>query len=262
MSLQNLRLAADLARRDLAVRYKRSQLGWGWLLLTPLCMLGIYWLVFGVLFGVHWRGPVAEGSQPVGFALPFFVGLWAYLYLSDLVNSATATFVSKRDFVSKSAFPLWVLWLANFLRATIQASVPFALVLTLSILEQRFSLAGLGWALLSLIPAMLFFMGLSLILTALGPFIGDISEANRLFLRVLFYATPITYPLAMIPERFQPLMWLNPLALIIEPMRAALVFETHADPIHLLALLLEATLLLLLGAWIFSRVKGVVADVV
>lgn len=260
---QNLKLAADLARRDLVARNKRSLLGWLWLLLTPLCLLATYYVIFGMLFNVTWHGPAgSDGGDPAGFALPFFAGLTLYLFFADVVNSSTVVFTGKRDFVVKTAFPLWVLWLSNLLRAAAQASISLILVLLLALVQQRLALAGVGWAALSLVPTLIFIAGLSLALCALGPFIGDISEANRLLLRVLFYATPISYPVSLIPDRYQFLIWLNPLTTMVESLRASVAFGTHIPFATWGLFSLFALLLLALGAWLFNRVKGVVSDVV
>ena len=185
-----------------------------------------------------------------------------YLFVSDLVNSSTTLFVSKRTYVVKSPFPLWVLWFANLIRAAVHGCVGLALVLALALVQQRLSLAGLGWMMVALLNIGVFVAGLSLLLSALGPFIGDISEAIRLLLRVLFYATPITYPLSMLKPSIQEWMWLNPLTSMIEPLRSAIVFGAPGPPWHVLTFTISSLLLLVLAWWVFKRVKGVVSDVV
>ncbi|MDB5861431.1 MAG: putative transporter [Ramlibacter sp.] len=257
---EHLRLAWDLARRDLAAKYKRSLIGPAWLVLTPLCLLGIYWLVFGLVFKVQWRAPGGEAG--VGFLLPFFVGLAVYLALSDVVNSSTTLFASKRTYVVKSPFPVWVLWVANLLRAGVHAGVAFALVLVVALVQQRLTLAGLAGAAVGLVLCVTFMAGISLLLAALGPFIGDISDAMRLVLRVLFYATPITYPLSMVPLPYRDWMWLNPLTSMVELLRSPIVFSTMPAPLMVAGFATGAALLAAVALWIFSRLKGVISDVV
>jgi lipopolysaccharide transport system permease protein len=260
--LNNLRLALELAYRELSIKYKRSTLGWLWLVLTPLSLLAIYSVIFGRVFGIEWQETLASETRSVGFTLPFFVGLTLYLLVSDVVNSSTVLYVSKRTYVIKSPFPLWVLWLANFIRAWIQASLSFFLLIVVALIQQRLTLIGLAWMGVALINIILFLTGLSLFLSALGPFIGDISEGVRLILRVLFYAAPITYPLSLIEPRFRDWMWCNPLTGLIEPLRSAIVFG-EAPPIgHFLGFGATSVLLMGLAVWVFGRVKGVISDVV
>lgn len=259
----NVRLAWDLARRDLAAKHKRSIMGPAWLVLTPLCLLVIYTIVFGRIFGVSWQMPVHAGmAQDAGFVLPFFVGLTIYLIVSDVVNSSAVLFVSKRTFVVKSPFPIWVLWISNLFRASVHGVILGLLVVGLALAQGRLSLPGLAGAVVGVLLCLVFITGLSLLLAALGPFIGDISEAMRLLLRVLFYATPITYPLALVPEAFRGWMWMNPLTSMVELLREPIVFG-NMPPVGVMAGFMAASLVLLaLSAWVFSRVKGVVADVV
>jgi len=257
----HLRLAWDLARRDLAAKYKRSLIGPLWLLLTPLGLMGIYWLVFGLIFGVEWKVP-HRPDEGIGFLLPFFTGLVIYLTLSDLVNSSSVLFAAKRTYVVKSSFPVWVLWAANLMRASVHAGVMIVLLLAVTLLQHRLTWNGLAWFVPALAMCALFLCGLSLLLAALGPFIGDISEAMRLLLRILFYATPITYPLSMVPESWRGWMWLNPLTAMVEVLRAPLVFGTMPAPALLIGFPLGGAALLLLAVWIFHRVKGVISDVV
>lgn len=256
-----MQLAWDLAKRDLWSKYRRSLIGPLWLLLTPLALLGIYWLIFGAIFGVKWSDPVDPGEH-VGFLLPFFIGLAAYLALSDVVNSSSTLFASKRTYVVKSPFPLWVLYAANLMRAYVHALISFALVLVVAVIQQRLSLKGLGWFVVDLALCMGFVSAVALLLASLGPFIGDISEAMRLLLRILFYGTPITYPLSMVPQPYRDLMWLNPLTSIVELLRIPLVFGQAPSLTVWFGLAAATTLLGILSMWIFNRVRGVISDVV
>lgn len=257
----NLALAWDLARRDLESRYRRSMIGPLWLLLTPLCLLGIYSLVFGQIFGVNWKMP-GDAGEGVGFVLPFFIGLSVYLVLSDVVNSSTVLFSTKRTYVIKSPFPLWVLWVSNLMRAGTHAAVTFVLVVLLAIVQQRLTLPGIAWMLVGLLCCAVFIAALSLLLSSLGPFIGDFSEVNRLLLRVLFYATPITYPLALIPQPYQQWAWLNPLTSMVEVLRMPIVFGQPPALSVLAVFFITSLLLFAVSAWLFKRVKGVISDVV
>jgi lipopolysaccharide transport system permease protein len=122
--------------------------------------------------------------------------------------------------------------------------------------------AGLGGLAIGVALCVLFMCSLSLLLAALGPFIGDISEAMRLLLRVLFYATPITYPLSLVPEAWRGWMWLNPLTCMVELLRNPVVFGSLAPASPTLVFLGGAALLAALSFWVFRRVSGVISDVV
>jgi len=254
------RLAWDLARRDLQAKYKRSFLGLFWMILTPLCLLCVYTVVFGGILKVSWREPGSDVS--VGFVLPFFIGLSIYLLVSDIVNSSTVLYSSKRTYVVKSPFPLWVLWLANLMRAYVHGVIYAVMVLILCLAFSVINLHGVAWALVLLVLTLAIISALSLILSMVGPFIGDISETVRLLMRVLFYAAPISYPVSLAPEAYRFLLWLNPLTLIVEPLREALVFGRGPSLFVFLSLASSALVFSILSVWLFNRIKGVVADVV
>jgi lipopolysaccharide transport system permease protein len=254
------RLAWDLARRDLQAKYKRSFLGIFWMVLTPLCLLCVYTVVFGGILKVSWQEPGSNVS--IGFVFPFFIGLSIYLLISDVVNSSTILYSSKRTYVVKSPFPLWVLWLANLMRSYVHGAIYAIMVLILSIYFSTLGIHSVGWSFILLLPILAIISAVSLILSVIGPFIGDISEAIRLLMRVLFYAAPISYPASLAPEAYRFLLWLNPLTVIIEPLREALLFGKGPTVIIFISLLSSALLLSALAAWLYTRIKGVVADVV
>jgi ABC-type polysaccharide/polyol phosphate export permease len=110
--------------------------------------------------------------------------------------------------------------------------------------------------------SLLFLAGLSLCLAMLGPFLGDLQEVLRLVARALFYAAPVAYPLAIVPERVQLLMWLNPLTHMAEALRAALVYDQGPAALPFLGFVLATGLVLALAAFLYRRVAGAVADVV
>lgn len=253
-------LAADMAIRDLKSRYKRSLAGGLWLLITPLVNLIIYWIVFGYLFNVQWENPSTQ--EPAGFILPFLAGLLFYSVFSDVVVSSSTLFVSKRTYVVKAPFPLWVLWLGNLLRAGTHMSVSLLILLVLSLYEHHISFVGMGWLVLALLNGVLFITSLSLVLSCLGPFIGDINEGIRLSLRVVFYAAPVAYPLTMIPDDVRGWLWLNPLTHIVEPVRSAVVFDTTPDILAMAVFAITGLSLGGLALWMFNRLKGVIPDVV
>jgi lipopolysaccharide transport system permease protein len=255
-----LPLAIDIAVRDLEAKYKRSFAGLFWLVLTPLGMLGLYWMVFGIILNVSWQDP--STSEKVGFVLPFFIGLIVYLFLADVVVSSANLFVSKRNYVIKSSFPLWVLWVANLIRAAAHGLVNLGLLTMLAFHDNRFYWDGALWAFAIVASGLLFIASASLLISCIAPFIGDISEAAGLALRVLFYTAPVTYPLEIVPANYRFFLWFNPLTHIIEPVRRAIVYGKAPDVTLMLLFIAMSLLLFFLSLWVFKRTEGVIPDVV
>jgi lipopolysaccharide transport system permease protein len=260
MNSHLIRLSADIAMRDLEAKYKRSSIGLLWLIVTPLAMLGIYWMVFGVVLNISWQHPLTQ--ERAGFIFPFFIGLVFYLFVTDIVMSSANLFLSKRTYVIKASFPIGVLWLANMMRAGAHTTVNLAILFLLALSHRHISMTGFFWMLAGLTSGLLFVCALSLLLSCLGPFIGDISESAQLILRVLFYTAPVTYPIEIVPEQYRVFLWLNPLTHLIEPVRRAMVFGRAPDLTLMLLFIFFSGLMLGLSIWIFQRTRGVIADVV
>jgi len=258
--LDFVRLAVNIAGRDIKAKYKRSLGGLCWAFLSPLATVGIYWTIFGVIFRVSWEDPLTQ--EKVGFILPFFAGLTFYLFFSDVVVSSAGLFIAKRNYVKKSAFPIWVLWLANMIRAVVHWSINIGILLILAILEQRLTIAGLLWTIPAILIGLIFIGAVSLLISCLGPFLGDIQEASGLVMRVVFYTAPVTYPLSIVPEGYRFFLWFNPLTHLIEPLRTAVLFSSHPALQPLLAFVLCSLALWGVSLWVFSRTGGVIADVV
>jgi len=257
---RHLRLAVDLAARDIRDRYAGTSVGLLWLLVTPSVYLAMYWLVFGQMLRVGW--PPAAQEPPPGFLLPFFAGLVIYLFTVDLVISSADLFQRRRDYVRRAPFPLWVLWLANLLRTAAPAAAGLTLLLALALVQGRLGVAGLAWLALALGTSLFFLAALSLCLALLGAFLGDLQEALRLVARALFYAAPIAYPLSLVPGWAQPAMWLNPLTHMAEMVRRAVVFDRGPEPLPFLCFVVAIVLCTSLALFLYRRVAGAVADVV
>lgn len=256
----NLRTAGRLAVHDYRIRYARSLVGPVWLVVTPLALLAIYGLVFGVVLKVQWP-PLPDGRQ-TGFIVPFFCGLSVFLFFSDVATSSVSVFSAKRNFVKKSPFPLWVLWLSNYLRACIQGGAYLIVALVAAAIGGLLTISGLLYAALAVVAILIACAAISLLLSSIGPFLGDVADATRLVLRLAFYSAPVTYPLAMVPEKWQFLLWLNPLTAMIEPLREAIIYGEMTVPLQLWAFTATATLVLYGSWWLFSRVSKAIPDVI
>ena len=255
----SVRLAWDLAVRDLRTRYARSLLGTLWFVLNPLLLVGVYWTVFGYILHLSWVDPTQ--AKPVGYIVPFIPALLVYLTLSDVINSSVSLYQNKRNYVLKSPFPIWVLWLANLIRSGAQALGLFTTMIVIAAVSGTLTFTGVLWLLPALALSIAFCAALSLLLAALGPFIPDLTDAFRLLLRVLFYAAPVTYPLSIVPEKLRLIIELNPLTELLTPVRNAVAFGIGPEPVPFIATVGATLALGGVAYWAHSRLKGAIADV-
>lgn len=254
-----MKLARTLAINDFKAKHARSILGLLWLVLTPVGILLVYWSVFSYVLEISWPG---ENSTNIGFVLPFFIGYSLFMFFSDVVTSSLGLFVSKRNYVKKSPFSLWVLWLANFYRALMQASAYIFLIFIIALWQKYLSINGVILFFLFLAGSLIFIAAVSIFFAALGPFFNDLSEASRVILRVMFYASPVTYPLSIVPPDMLSILWWSPLTNIIVPIRNALIFSSFPNGNQYLYFMCISIILLGLSYWFFNRAGEAIIDVI
>lgn len=249
----------QFTRRDVVSRYRGSLLGLGWTIISPLFMLAAFTLVFYGFFELKW--PVeATGSAKMDFSLQVFVGLLAFNWFAEVITRAPDLVTSQPNLVTKVVFPLPLLPWASVLSASFQAAISLFLLLGLTTFLAGASLTWLALPIL-LLPYMLLLAGASLWLSALGVYLRDLTPLTGLATSILMFLSPVFYPLATVPERWQPVYLLNPLARLVTQLRDV-VFMHHWPSITALAgLYLAAALLLASGYWLFQTLRGGFADV-
>lgn len=253
-------LIAQLTRREVEGRYKGSFIGIGWSLIHPLLMLCVYTFVFSVIFQARWG--VQTGESRLDFALALFIGLISFGIFSEVLNAAPELVLHNVNYVKKTVFPLEILVIIKLFSALINAL--FALLVFLLgflIIHQ-----ALHWTALLLplvwLPLVLFTLGCGYFMASMGVFVRDLGAAVTIMTTMLFFLTPIFYPLSAVPERFRFFSRLNPLALFVEDARGVMLWGKPPDwPVFLISLIL-ATLVWISGFIWFLKSKRAFADVV
>jgi lipopolysaccharide transport system permease protein len=256
------RLTWDLARRDIAARFRGSLLGILWLVLNPLFQLSIYYYVFSLVFKARWAmiRPDGQTLEPPS-ALVLFVGLIAFSFCSECLIRAPGLIRENPNYVKKVIFPLETLPLVACLSALFNAAVSVGLLFAFHLI-----LIGLpGWQVVfvPLIFAALLLLTLGLVygLAALGVYLPDLKNVMGAATLALMFLTPVVYPLSAVPEGLRPWILLNPLTVVVEDLRAVLFAQMPPDWPRLLALFAFAACVLALGFFGFHKLRKGFADV-
>lgn len=251
-------LIAQLARREVQSRYKGSMLGLAWVALQPVLLLAIYTFVFSVVFRMTW-GASAEGGR-VLFALTLFAGLTTFGVFAELVSAAPALVLANANYVKKVLFPLEVLPVVRLASALVFASFSLAILLLALVATGR---AHATWALLPVawLPMVLWALGLAWALAALGVFLRDLQAMVSLLVTMLFFLSPIFYPLEALPLELRGVFRLNPVAVFVEDTRRVLVFGLAPDWPWTLGATAAGFAVLSLGYALFMRSQRAFADV-
>lgn len=233
---QHRGLLRALALRDIQNRYAGSVAGALWALLNPIAMLGIYAVVFEYVFRV--RVPNLATDQP--FVLFVALALWPWLAFQEAVTRGTLAVQNNASLVKKVAFPHELL-----VYSAVAASFAVHLcgfMVVLAVLRMLgFAIYFWAWpaVLLSLLALLVLASAVALLLGALQVFVRDVEQVLSQIMSVLFYATPILYPMSLVPNWLADVMQWNPLVHMLEGIRNALL-HTAVTPWGQLGLMVAA----------------------
>ena len=240
-------LIYQLFRRDVSERYQGTVLGFAWLLLQPLFMLGLYTLVFSEVLQVRFH---AQASN-THFAFYVFTGLLAFNALSEVLTRSTTVITERRDLLLNTALPSWVLPIIPVAVSVSLELVSLGVLLLALSLTQQLQLLGWLFYLPFLLVRVLFSLAAAYSLAVLGVFLRDLRQLVPALLTVLLFVSPILYPLELIPDSLRPLYHWNPLAHLVEAYRLALL-QGQFDAEHFAALLLASSTGLLAAYLLFQ----------
>lgn len=238
-------LFLNLTRAGLTARYKTTGLGFLWFLLTPLILM----VALSIVFQQVIRLDIPD--YPL-FAL---AGLIPWTYFQTGLGGATPSLVRSATLIKRVRLPRVLIPLAEIAGASVHFVVALALFVGLAIVFGR--APGAGLLLLPIVVAVnvVCLLGLAMLLAALQVVYRDVEFLVSMGLRVLFYLTPIFYPLAFVPDEWRLIYLLNPLAGIVESYRAALLpgATFHLEPLAIAAA--SSVVCLVAGIVVFRRLE-------
>ncbi len=249
-------LIRQLIGRDLALRYRGSVLGLAWTILTPLALLAIFTYVFAVVFKARWPG-LADDAGKAEFALAIFCGIVCFALFSEPVGRAPGLIVSSVSYVKRIVFPLEILPVVAVCSALVIFIVNLCVLLAATLVVRgEIPLSAVVLPIV-VVPIVVLALGVSWFLASLGCYLRDVGHAVTLILQMLFFLTPIFYPLAAVPEPYRTIVGLNPITTAVESARGALLMDRWPDwPALGMALLMSLVVAQLGYAWFVSTKRG------
>jgi ABC-2 type transport system permease protein len=251
----SLILLRQLVITDFKLRYQGSVLGYLWSLLRPLALFAILYVVFD-----HF---LKFGDAIPNFPIYLLVGIVLWNYFVEVTSGSVSAIVGKGDLIRKINFPKYVIILAGSFSALINLainSVVIAVFIAISDVEIRSTIVFLPILIFELF---VFSLGAAFFLSALFVRFRDINYIWEVVIQGAFYATPILYPLSLIPEQAAKILMLNPMAQIIQDVRYVLVTpetqtiaQVYGTRWIRLVPLAMAAILVIIAVWYFrSRSK-------
>jgi ABC-2 type transport system permease protein len=241
-----------LVATDFKLRYQNSVLGVIWVVLKPFLLFLILYLVFSFLFG----------QKDPNYKLNLFLGIILINYFQEGTTLGLFSLLSRANIILKVNFPREIALYASLAQASISLFfnlVVFSIFWVFS--PTPLKIFSLPSFLLYIIILALLIQGLNFFLSILYVKFRDLASIWEVVNSLVFFATPVFYPLSVIPAKYHSLVFLNPLAVIIHNSREVLIRGELPDlPRTGLALLL-AIVLFTLGLLFFrKKVKKIAED--
>jgi ABC-2 type transport system permease protein len=236
----------------LKLRHVGSILGFLWTLLNPILYIATYWVVFTffVKMGIP-RYPL--------FLIPGFLA-WNFTLAAIVISSESI--IQSRYLITKIAFPNEILPLTSVGISLLDFLISMVLYITIILIIPNtfnFSFSIL------LLPLIIFIhilitIGLALIMATISVYFRDIPKLVQVGGTILFFLTPIFYPINFIPQKYQFIVMMNPIAQVITYYQDIFYYYKFPNPYSLLGTLLFSIIIFFIGLGIFNKNKSSFAE--
>jgi len=236
-------LFEELVKRDFKKKYKRTVLGMGWSLLSPLLTLLVLWLVFGNFFGRNIEH----------FIIYLFCGNLVFSYFNESTTQGMSSLMGNAAIFTKVNVPKYLFLLSK----NIQTLINFGLTLCIFFLFCIFDHITFTWKVVCLIYPIsclvLFNIGVGLVLSALFVFFRDIQYLWSVFTQLLMYMSAIFYGIDGFSYEVQCVFLLNPVYLFIRYFRKIVIESTIPTAWFHLLMAADVAIVLGMGCWMYKR---------
>ena len=244
MFARRLELIVHLARRQVSSKHRWTLLGWTWPLVRQLAQLAVLVFVFSAVFDL--------GIE--NYPVFVFTGIVAYSWFSSGASAASTSLLDQRHLVFQPRFPTAVLPIVAL--AVPMLDVLLALPVLLAMLVATGDLHPTALLLPPLLLVQLILMcGIAWLTAAATVHLRDVPNAVTVAVLLLFYITPVFYPLDRVPERYQWILELNPLTTLIEAYRDVLLDQRVPDGGAIAIVTLASAALAAAGLLLFRRLR-------
>ncbi len=249
-------LISSLVARELKARYRGTVLGFCWSFVNPLLLLLVYTFVFTVV----WPGARGGGQEP--FALFMLCGLLPWTWFQTSLLESCQSLIAGGSLIRKVLFPAEVLPIVTVLTGLVHFCLGLPILgVFLLYYHVPVVIADLAWLPIIVLIQLVLTVGLGLLLSAVAVHFRDMRDLLANLLQILFFATPIIYPLSQVPPRYRPLLALNPFTHLAAAYQGALVVPGRFDVWPgLVAVAALAVAVFFVGYVVFDRVRDTLPE--
>jgi lipopolysaccharide transport system permease protein len=242
-----------LAYRDLRVRYAQTFLGFLWALLQPLATLVIFILVFGLAVKVDTGG--------IPYPLFAISGISMWTYFGFVLNQSGNSVIGAQEMIKKIYFPRLVIPLSKAVVGFVDFGVALIMLVILMIVYGFAPTLNLLYAPLFILLNIIAALSVGIWLSALTIRYRDFQHVIPFLVQFGMYATPVAYPARLVPEKYQLIYNLNPMAGVIQGFRWS-VFGADPPDAYFYISMVVILVLFVSSLYYFRKVEDVMADIV
>jgi lipopolysaccharide transport system permease protein len=242
-----------LAKTDFKLRYQNSVLGYLWAILNPLLMFSILNFIFSNIF--------ARGAGIKYYGLQLLVSIILFNFFSEGTKAGMSSLISKSSLVTKIYVPRWTIVLAS----TVNSALIFLMnliVIALFFIYKGFypSFAAFIFFVIFIILTYIIILALSYLTAPLYVKFRDLLMIWTVLLTIMFYASPIVYPLQRLPDYVQRIILINPIAFVIHFSKEALINNHFPDDVQIVIFIFFCDIFLIIGHTVFSKMSSRIAE--
>jgi lipopolysaccharide transport system permease protein len=245
-------LAFEMAKREIADKHVGALIGVIWAFIQPLFVIGLYIVVFALVFRVRLR----EGMNvPADYTVYLLSGLVPWLAVQDALVRGCTAISANPSLVKQVIFPMEVLVAKSMLVALFSQLICLTLLCGYLVFT-----VDTFTSMLLLVPVILVLqwvglLGMALILASLGTFVRDLRDVVQLFATGGVYLVPAVYLPEWLPPAISGFLYLNPFSYLVWCWQDVLFYQSFAHPQAWWAWTFFSVLSLGLGAWTFQRLR-------
>lgn len=248
MNRNDLDLYKQFVKTIFKMRYKGSILGFFWVLLKPFFLFMILYVVFS-----SFSSSIAD-ITPNQYAVYLLSGLIIYTFFNEGITWGLNSIMERSSLIVKINFKREIVVISALTMSLINLFINFFIISVVAVfLGVDFSLLHLGYILLVCLTMFIGMYGIAFFTSIWMVHLRDLAHISELVLQLMFYASAVFFPVAMIPERYQFIVKYNPVALFIQSVREALIHQEIVNLKFVLIALVCSILLVFVGRLYFKK---------
>lgn len=244
-------------KNNLINKYTKNNLGFLWIILGPLSQALIYTVILSNVLAA--KLPGVENFY--GYAIYLLGGLLAWSLLSEIISSNTNLFIDNANTIKKVSFPKITLVAINTGVSSINNLFLFLSIFIIVLLTGH----QISFHYLLLIPmaiiTAIFAQSIGLILGIFNVFIRDVGQAVPILLQLLFWFTPIVYPISIVPEFLKTLIQYNPIFHIVDCYQQIILYNSVPNIMSIFIIIFLSVFFSILSIFLFRKAGREMADV-